>query len=276
MKTVSLIIALALLLGTHFVSADTVIEFKYNNTMSQLLTNGTIARINSRGSDTYMIVDFNTGTVFSIMPKDKQITNLSSLVPSISGFETPKIRLDIKAAGPGPVIAGYKTKQYRLSSGGELCGTVFASMEALTGSAIEHMFGALKTLADSHLESMGGFAMVLPPCDLAKIRLVEKLQYIGAPMRILDTQGNTESEITKIMKQAGVDPNDYAFPTGYRKVSMDERIDHVLSRNTQTESKPKSRAEIQYEMRELRRKGKLTPQEQDQVRRYREMLRQRQ
>lgn len=276
MKTVSLISTITLLLCTLSVSADTVIEFKYNNTMSQLLTNGKMARINSRGSDDYMIVDFNTGTVFSVITKDKQITDLSSLVPSISGFETPEVRLDIKAVGPGPMIAGYKTKQYRMSSGGEHCGTVFASVDALSGSTIEHMFGALKTLADSHLESLGGFAMVLPSCDLAKIRLVEKLRTIGAPMRILDTEGETESEITNIIKQAGVNPNDYAFPPSYRMVSMDERIDHVLSRNTQTESKPISRAEIQYEMRELRRKGMLTAEEREQMRRYREMLRHRQ
>ncbi|MBT8128695.1 MAG: hypothetical protein KJP10_01805 [Gammaproteobacteria bacterium] len=273
MKTISLISTVTLLFCALSASADTVIEFKYNNTKSQLLTNGKMARINSRGNDDYMIVDFNTGTVFSVIPKDKQITNLSSLVPSISGFETPEIRLDIKAAGPGPVIAGYKTKQYRLSSGGEICGTVFASVDALNGSTIEQMFGALKTLADSHLESLGGFAMVLPQCDLAKIRLVEKLRYIGAPMRIVDTDGNTESEISKIIKQAGVNPNDYAFPPSYRMVSMDERIDHVLSRNTQTESKPKSRAEIQYEIRELRRKGMLTPDEKEQLKQYRAMLR---
>jgi hypothetical protein len=275
MKNISLISAITLLLCTLSASADTVIEFKYNNTMSQLLTNGKKARINSRGSKDYMIVDFNTGTVFSVISKDKQITNLSSLVPSISGFETPQVRLDIKPAGPGPVIAGYKTKQYRLSSGGENCGTVFASVDALSGSTIEHMFGALKNLADSHLESLGGFAMVLPACDLARIRLVDKLQYIGAPMRVLDTEGNTESEITKIIKQAGVNPNDYAFPPSYRMVSVDERIDHVLSRNARTESKPRSRAEIQYEMRELRRKGMLTPDEKEQLKQYRAMLRQR-
>jgi len=275
MKSLSLTSALALLLCALTATADTVIEFKYKDTLSQFLTNGRMARINSRGSDDYLIVNFKTSTVYNVITKDKQITNLSSLVPSITGLTMPQTRLDIKALGPGPVIAGYKTKRYRLSTGDENCGILFASKDAVTGSVIEHMFGALKTLADSHLESMGGFALVLPVCDLAKIRLAEKLQHIGAPMRVLDIDGNIDSEITKIIKQAGVDPNDYAFPPNYRKVSMDERIDHILSRNTETESKPRSRAEIRRKMQELQMSGRLTPEQQEQLKRYREMLRQR-
>jgi hypothetical protein len=275
MRTITIISALAFLVTLSPALADTVIEFKYSDTASQFLTNGNMARINSRGTDDYKLVNFKTSTIYSVTPESKQITNLSSSIPSITGIKPPSVRSDIKPAGRGPVIAGYNTNKYRLSANGEYCGTLFASREALKGSAIENMFGTLKTMADSHLESLGGFAVIIPTCQLARIQLVEKLQHIGAPMRVLDTEGNIDSEITSIIKNAGVDPHYYAFPANYRKVSMDEKIEQVLSSSTQTEQQPQSKAELRQKMRELQRSGRMTPEKREQLRYYREMLYQR-
>jgi hypothetical protein len=275
MKYITFFSTLVFLVTSSPASADTVIEFKYSDTMSQFLTNGNMARINSRGTDSYKLVNFKTSTIYSVIPADKQITNLSNSIPSITGVKPPSVRLDIKPAGPGPVIAGYNTKKYRLSANGENCGALFASKDALKGSAIENMFGTLKTMADSHLESLGGFAALIPTCQLARMQLVEKLQYIGAPMRVLDTEGNIDTEITSIIKNAGVDPHNYSFPANYRKVSMDEKIEQVLSSSTQTEHKPKSKTELRRMMRELQRSGKMTPEAREQMRHYREMMRQR-
>ena len=268
--------ALAFVFATTSSPADTVIEFTYDNNSSQFLTNGKMARINSRGTDDYMLVDFNTSSIYSVKPEDKQITNLSSSISSISLLKAPSIRLDIKPAGPGPVIAGYNTIKYRLSANGDYCGTLFASKEALKGSAIENMFGTFKTMADNHLESLGGFAVVIPTCQLARMRLAEKLQYVGAPMRVLDIEGNIDSEITKIIKNAGVESHNYALPANYKKVSMFERIDQILSSNTstKTEQKPRTKAELRQKMRELQRSGRMTPETREQMKRYREMLRQ--
>ncbi len=275
MRNMTLFSALAFLITSTVVSADTVIEFKYSDTKSQFLTNGNMARINSRGTGDYKIVNFKTSTIYSVTPEDKQITNLSSSIPSISGVKPLSIRLDIKPAGPGPIIAGYNTKKYRLSANGEYCGALFASKEALRGSAIENMFGTLKTMADNHLESLGGFAAIIPTCQLARMQLVEKLQHIGAPMRVLNVEGNIDSEITSIIKNASVDPHNYSFPASYQKVSMDEKIEQVLSSSAQTERKPKNKAELRHMMRELQRSGKMTPETREQMRRYREMMRQR-
>jgi hypothetical protein len=233
-----------------------------------------MARINSRGTDDYKLVNFKTSTIYSVTPEDKQITNLSSSIPSISGVKPPAVKSDIRPAGPGPVIAGYNTNKYRLSANGEYCGTLFASRDALKGSSIENMFGTLKSMADSHLESLGGFAVMIPACQLARIQLVEKLQHIGAPMRVLDTDGNIDTEITSITKNASVDPHYYSFPANYRNVSMDERVEQVLSSSTQTEQKPKSRAELRRMMRDLQRSGSRTPEAREQMKRYRAMMRQ--
>ena len=275
MRNITIFSALAFLVTLSPALADTVIEFTYSDTASQFLTNGDMARINSRGRDDYKLVNFKTSTIYNVTPEDKQITNLSSLIPSITGIKPPSVRSDIKPAGRGPVIAGYNTNKYRLSANGEYCGTLFASREALTGSAIENMFGTLKTMADSHLESLGGFAAIIPTCQLARVQLVEELQHIGAPMRVLDTEGNIESEITSIIKNASVDSHYYAFPANFRNVSMDEKIEQVLSSSTQTVQQPQSKVELRRKIRELQRSGRMTPEKRDQLRHYREMMYQR-
>lgn len=277
MRYKTLLHTLAFLVTSSPAFADTVVEFKYSDIQSQFLTNGSMARINSRGTDDYKIVNFNTGTIYSVSPEDNQVFDLSNAIPAFSGIKPPPLRLDIKPAGKGPVIAGYHTKKYRVSANGGYCGTLFASKEALKGSAIENMFGALKTMADKHLESLGSFAVIIPTCQLARIQLVEKLQHLGAPMRVLDADGNIDSEITGIIKNASINPQNYSFPASYRKVSMDEKVEQVLTSTSspQTERKPKSRAELRRLMRELQRSGKMTPEKREQLRRYREMMRQR-
>ena len=235
MKPLTFFSALTFLLGAS-ANADTVIEFKYLNNMTQLLTNGEMARINARGSDEYMLVNFKTDTIYSVTPGKKQIFNLSDSMPSISSMFSPQLRVKLKPLGKGPAIAGYPTDRYRLSANGEECGSVFASREALKGTAVETVYGSIKTMADHHRQSLGGFAALVPVCQLAQMELGAKLQKIGAPMRILDKTGRVESEITKIIKNARVEPQYYAYPAKYRSVSVTEKLESILKQSLQSES----------------------------------------
>ena len=242
MKPVALLPAL-FSLSFSPVCADTVIEFKNQGSESQFLTNGKMARINTRGTDDYMLVNFSKKAIYSVTAGNKQIVNLSDSLPSISGLEPPKIRLDLQAKGNGPTIAGYRTSKYRLSANGEHCGTLYTSKEAIKGTAIENMFGTLKSMADSHLKSLGGFAALIPVCQLAQIEMANKLRDIGAPMRVMDKDGKVNSEITRILKNASVDSNYYALPQKYQRVSMGESIESALKQSPQTDKKNRSRSE---------------------------------
>ena len=234
-------LTLPLLFTMAAAAADTVIEFKFNGAQSQFLTNGSKARINSRGTDDYMVVDFDTRTIYSVAPDKKQIANITESIPSIIAIEPPRVRTDIKPAGDGPVIAGYSTQKFRLSANGEYCGMVFASKDALKGTTIENMFGTLKTMSDSHIKSLGAFAAIIPSCQLAMLRLTDKLPYIGAPMRVIDVEGKVDSEITRIIKSAGVEPHNYTLPGNYKMASTGELLEQMLSTNQQTGSKQQPR-----------------------------------
>ena len=251
--------ALTLLFAAAAVSADTVIEFRYDSQHSQFLTNGKHARINTRNSEEFMLVDFASKTIYSVDPAKKQVFNYSNSMPSITGFEPPKIRVDVKPAGKGPQIAGYETRKYRLSADGDYCGTIYASRDAVKGTAVESLFDTLKSMGESHLKSLGGFAAIIPACQMARIRLTEKLAYIGAPMRVIDIEGKVESEITRIVKNARVEPASYSIPKGYAAVSIDERIEQAKQDSREDETAPASRSENRREMREMRRSGRLPP-----------------
>lgn len=274
MNNMTLSGALAFMITTTAVSADTVIEFINENNKSQFLTNGKVARINTRGNDEYMLVNFKTNTIYSVTPETKQIINLSNSIPSVSGVKPPSIRLSIKPEGRGPKIAGYNTRKYSLSANGEYCGSIFASKDALKGTAIESMLGTMKTMADNHRKSLGGFAAVIPVCQMARIQLAEKLPQIGAPMRTTDKKGQIETEITMILKNAGVDAHNYSLPPGYEKVAMGEKIEKARTNSRQMDRMQKNTPEMQRMMREMQQSGQIPPEVLQRMQRYQEMTRQ--
>jgi len=82
------------------------------------------------------------------------------------------------------------------------------------------------------------------------------------PMRVIDIEGKVESEITRIIKTARVEPHNYVLPKDYKPVSAAEKIEELLSDNAQTEKQPKKSTPI-------------PPRAMERVRYYQEMMRQR-
>ena len=275
MKPVILCSILVFLLAVS-AHADTVIEFINDNSKSQFLTNGKMARINTRGQDDYILVDFGKNAIYTVTPETRQITNVSDSIPSISGLKPPPLSLSITPEGSGPNIAGYNTRKYRFSANGEYCGSIFASKEALKGTAIESMYNTMKTMADNHKQSLGGFAAAIPVCQLARMDLADKLPEIGAPMRTLGKDGEVETEVTMILKEAPVDANYYALPADFKMVAMGEEIEKAQQQSRQMDRLKRNNPEMQRMMEEMRRSGRVPPEAMEQMRRYQEMMRQQQ
>ncbi|MGD8934110.1 MAG: hypothetical protein PVF35_04980 [Gammaproteobacteria bacterium] len=267
MKTIIFFSTLVILLVST-AHADTVIEFINTDSKSQFLTNGKMARINTRGKDDYMLVDFDKNTIYAVSPDNRQIINISNSIPSISGLEPPTLRLSITPEGNGPKIAGYSTTRYRFSANGEYCGSIFASRDALKGTAIENMFNTMKKMADNHKQSLGGFAAAIPVCQLARIDLAEKLPEIGAPMRTIDKDGEIDTEVTMILKNADVETHYYAFPADYKMVAMGEQTGNAQKAESQTDNQRRNMPEMQRLMEDMRRSGRVPPETMEQMRRY--------
>ncbi len=254
--------------------ADIVIEFKNQGKESQFLTNGKMARINTRGTDDYMLANFAENTIYSVAAEQNQLTNLSESLPAISGMPSPQIKLGLRPLGSGPAIAGYPTTRYRMSANGEYCGSIYASKEALRGSAMEDMFDTLKAVANSHMQSLGGFAALLPNCQLAQIKLADRLDEIGAPMRMTNANGETDSEITKILKNASVEADYYALPARYRLAATDkETKSSAKQQSGKADKARKHRPDRQRSARALPPYSRTPPEARTQMWPYREPMR---
>lgn len=272
MKLATSIIALAVLC-VPTADADIVIEFKNQGNESQFLTNGKMARINTRGTDDYMLVNFDQSTIFSVTPGEQQVTNISDSLPAIGLSEPPEVELTLQPLGKGPVIAGYPTMRYRLSANGEYCGSIDASKEALQGSPIESMFDTLKNLANTHLQSLGGFAALIPACQLAQIELADKLADIGAPMRLINKDGGIDSEITRIVKNASVEAEHYALPTRDQMASTDKEIESAEKQHQQADNTQTHQTARQRRVRAMPPISPMPPEAMIPIWRYREMMR---
>ena len=95
-------------------------------------------------------------------------------------------------------------------------------------------------------------------------------------MRTIDSDGEIDTEITMILKDADVATHYYALPADYKMVSMGEEIESVQNENSKTDNQRRNMPEMQRMMDDMRRSGRVPPEAMEQMRRYQEMVRQQQ
>ena len=256
--------------------ADTVIELKSNSEAATFMSNGKKARINTSDKSDYMIVDFASNTIYSVMPDERQIINLNQSVPELSSNEAPEVKLAFIPVGDGPVVAGYATKSYRYSADGEDCGTIHASKAALDGTSIGSMLDAMNDMAENARKALGGFAAAIPPCQQASVSMGSQVSRIGAPLQILDAHGKVQRTINKISKNVTVDASVYDLPADYQSASMADKISDAQKMNSKMDQLQKRTPEMQQMMRQMQETGRLPPEAMEQMQRYQEMMQQQQ
>lgn len=255
--------------------ADTVIELNGNNEAMTFISNGNKARINTRGKNDYMIVDYTSRAIYAVRPDERQIINLNQSIPRLGSSKPPELRLALTAAGNGPVVAGYATQSYRLSADGENCGTVHASKEVLNGTGIGDMLDVMNEMAENARKALGGFAAVIPPCRQAQMSLGSQVDRIGAPLLTVDAHGQVQSEIRSIRKNVSISADSYALPAEYQSAGVADKVMDTQQINTNVEQPQKHAPQVQDRMRRMQQSGRLPPQALEQIQRYREMLQQR-
>ena len=256
--------------------ADTVVVLFSDNAKVQFLSDGKHARINTKGKDEYMLVDFKSNSIYAVDPAKKQILNISESIPSMGSGKAPAFNLNITPAGNGPAIAGYATSKYRISAQGKDCGTIYGSKDALNGAgAIKDMFNTMKTMADNHRQSLGGFASAIPPCQLARMELANHVNSIGAPLKTIDKDGRVETEVLSINHNANVDASNYAMPSNYQHISMADKIEEATRTSQEMDRMQQQMPDMQQMMRQMQETGELPPEAVEQMKRYEEMMRRR-
>jgi hypothetical protein len=196
--------------------AATLVEVKHAEGLSRLYREGPAARMELPGERGFVLMDSSRQTLFVVMPEQRMALDLSDTLKSDAAGAPSPVNATFSKEGGGPTIAGYRTFRYGYSVEGTRCGTVFASKEALEHAGMQDLFAMMERMASQAQAVASAFTSSTDPCQQADHKLGEKVQSVGAPMRVLDPGGTPVSEITRIDRNAALPPNAFAIPAGYR------------------------------------------------------------
>ena len=95
------------------------------------------------------------------------------------------------------------------------------------------MFESMRTVQQKTREMIGGFGGLLSPCQQAGLQMTNSLAAIGAPMKVLDEQGQLMSEVLSVDTRKNLPGDYYDTPAGLKVVDLDETISGVKQQTQQ-------------------------------------------
>ena len=205
--------------------AATLVEVKHAEGLSRLYREGPAARMEMPGERGFVLMDSSRQTLFVVMPEQRMALDLSDTLNSDASRADSPVNATFSKEGGGPTIAGYRTYRYSYTVQGTRCGTVFASKEALEHAGMQDLFAMMERMASQAQAVASAFTSTTDPCQQADHKLGEKVQSVGAPMRVLDPGGAVVSEITRIDRNAALPPNAFAIPAGYRVQNASQMLE---------------------------------------------------
>jgi hypothetical protein len=208
-----LLAAAAAILGTA--QAATLVEVKHTEGVSHIYRDGPAARMEMPGQSSFVVMNTAKQALFVVMPEQQMALDMSDTLKSDAPGAAGGVQATFNKEGGGPTIAGYRTQRYSYTVQGTQCGTVFASPEALEHAGMQELFTMMQRMAGQAQAVLSAFNTSTDPCQQADRRLGDKIQTIGAPMRVLDPRGTVVSEITRIDRNATAPENAFEVPSGY-------------------------------------------------------------
>lgn len=195
--------------------------------VSTISSDGQRSRIQESSDSSYVIIDYAAGEMLMVDPKRNEVlqTGLGKGGAAVAG--SGGVEIGLKKKGGGPVIAGYSTSKYAFTANGTACGTIYASPKLLRNSAVRTLFESMRSLQAQSRQMMQGMSGILPLCQQANLFLIDSLESIGAPMRVLDQNGQLESEVVQVRTDVNIPGSRYRAPAGMSVVSMEEKMNQM-------------------------------------------------
>ena len=223
-----LLLATLLTAFTLTALADTVIESREpGGKTGRISISGDWVRFDDAGGggEGYMLMNAKQRRFYVVVPGERTIIEFGSK-PYKKG-EQPAV--EFRDGGNGPRIAGYATRKYELLVGGESCGQRFYSTQAAEIADLRSLLSAIGGFNPEAFmpeEMVQGFRDRTNPCDMAELRLDEKERAkLGFPMKRLDPEGNIESEVVSITRNASLKDGLFDLPQGYARTSVKEMME---------------------------------------------------
>ncbi len=178
---------------------------------SEMLLEGTKARINPPQEGFSLLFDASSGVRLMVSTKHRQVVEMPAKSPEKG--QAPDT--DLREQGSGPEVAGYATTRYVLQADGKPCGEILASPEALAdlgGAETTRVFRGMSGGPQGRNFTPG-------PCELAFENLAKHFGEIGFPLRVRGSDGN-DSRVVRIGTGVRFEPGTFAAPEGYERRSL--------------------------------------------------------
>jgi len=269
-----------LFLAFSVVQADTQITINdIRGGVSEMSSSAKKARIDTQGDPTYSIVNYRSGEFFVVDPQRKEVMNMDMNSMSESAgaaTTTSQVAIKLNKKGKGPKIAGYKTEKYALTANNQHCGTIFGSKKLLKKKGVSELFDFMNRMRLQTMKMMGAFRGGMDVCEQAMQDVTLSFKKTGAPLRMLDAQGNVESEVSKVKTGKNIDAAFYEIPAGYKVVNV---ADQMNAASQQGQEMMKQMGENMPDMNELMKQmqgqgGEVPEEVMEQLKQMQEMMKQ--
>jgi len=267
-----LIICFSFFLTSATALADVLITIKgdkgRNSTFS---SDGKMARIDDKQMPGYIIVDHTTGDFYMVDTERGEIIR-TSIGQEGAGANESKISISLKDKGGGQRIAGYSTRKFEMIANGENCGTIYASSKLLKNSEVRAIFESMRSMQQYSRNMTGGMGGIMSLCQQANMQLADMIESSGAPMRVLDQNGNLQSEVLAVDTNKKFGGDHYKLPSGMKVVDMSDRMNQATQETQQMMENMPDMGELMKQMQQGG--GQMTEEMQQQMEKMQEMMKQ--
>lgn len=247
------------------VLADVKLVVKdFRGQSSTISSNGEKARIESGQMPGYAIVDYSSGEFLMVNPERGEVVRMS-VDDQDASIGAAGLDVSLKDRGGGQKIAGYLTRKYEIIAEGESCGTVYASKKLLQNGSVNAMFDSMRAMQGLVGKISGGMSGLLSVCQRASLYVGNAMGSAGAPMKLLDAEGNLLSEVVSVDSDTKVSAGYYEIPAGMKVVSMDQMMNQAIQ---QMQNMPDMNQLLQQSG------GRMTPEMKQQLEQLQKMMEQ--
>lgn len=215
--------------------------------VQQMWVEGSKMRINTGKGKEYMLADYAKKQIVMVNPAEKEMIDASYYVNQ--GSDSSKgLNIQVKHLGGGPVIAKYSTQKYSLIVNGRTCNTTLVSAKALKDTNLAPLMEAMTQM---EFNPMG--SQFMSECDRAELSFAKRLKKLGMPLGTIDNNGQMRDKVRRIVKNAPLPPGGFTLPKGYRKVSMQQKMQEAMGGGMPPGAAGQMDPEMQKMMQEMMR-----------------------
>ena len=267
-----LIICCSFVLASGTALADVQITIKGdkggNSTFS---SDGKMARIEDKLMPGYVIIDHASGDFYMVDTKRAEIMR-SSIGKGSVAVNDSKISINLKDKGGGQKIAGYSTRKYEMIANGENCGTIYASSKLLKNNEVRAIFDSMRSMQQFSRNVTRGMSGIMSVCQQANMQLADMMESSGAPLRVLDQNGNLQSEVVAVDTKKKFAASHYVLPPGMKVVDMSDKMDATRGQTQQMMENMPDMGELMKQIQQGG--GQMTEEMQQQMEKMQEMMKQ--